>query len=429
MNETISKIHKIFLQNHDICTDSRAIKENDIFFALKGGNFNGNLFVNQALEKGAAFAVCDELQDVLEANMNKVFVVEDVLESLQQLASYHAKQSKAKILAIGGSNGKTTTKELIHEVLKTQHKVIATQGNFNNQIGVPLTLLKIEAETEIAIVEMGTNHPGEMQFLVELADPDLGLVTNIGKEHLEGFGDIEAVAKEESFLYHYLALHKRLVFVNADDVWLGNMAKRIEHKVTYGLNNPADYYAINSSNYPYASILWNDISINSKLAGEYNTINILAALAVGQHFSVTLENIKRAIEAYEPDNKRSQWITKGDYELMLDCYNANPDSMKVALLSFSKMNKGAVILGDMLELGEAENQEHQEILAFAQSLDLDAVYTVGPRFSKLAKDFNTLAFEHVEDLKTYFLKQGIAQKLFLIKGSRGIQLEKVLEVF
>lgn len=429
MNETISKIHKIFLQNHDICTDSREIKQNDIFFALKGGNFNGNLFVNQAFAKGASYAVCDETQDVLEQNKKKVFVVEDVLESLQQLASHHAKQSKAQILAIGGSNGKTTTKELIHEVLKTEYKVIATQGNYNNHIGVPLTMLKIKDETEVAIVEMGTNHPGEMQFLVQLADPDFGLVTNIGKEHLEGFGDIEAVAKEESFLYHYLAEHKRLVFVNADDVWLGNMAKRIENKITYGLNNPADCKANNTSTYPYASILWNNTNINSKLAGEFNTINILAALAVGQHFGVTLENTKKAIESYEPDNKRSQWITKGEYELMLDCYNANPDSMKVALLSFSKMKKGAVILGDMLELGEAENQEHKEILEYADTLSFDAIYTVGPRFLNLSKNFNTFAFEHIEDLKTYFLEKGIEQKLFLIKGSRGIQLEKVLEVF
>ena len=421
----IHDLHAIFLANPSISTDTRKIKENDIFFALKGENFNGNTYTQKALDSGASYVVIDEEKYV--AN-NKTILVDNVLKTLQDLANYHRKKCKAQVISLTGSNGKTTTKELINAVLNTSYRTIATKGNLNNHIGVPLTLLTIKPDTEIAIVEMGANHLNEIEFLCKIAEPDFGYVTNFGKAHLEGFGGVEGVIKGKSELYDYLISSNKSVFLNADDPIQLEKLKGFTKK--YGFSTTqAKYFNIELINaQPFVNLKVEDVEINSNLIGTYNFTNCCAAIIIGKYFNIELPKIKYAIEKYIPDNNRSQIInTKGHY-IILDAYNANPSSMKVALENFHTLEKPnkILILGDMFELGNSSREEHQIIANLASSLNFEEVILVGENFQ--LTDSNAINLTNFNALKTYLDKYDLPEKsTILIKGSRGMALERVLE--
>ena len=422
----IEKLHQIFLQFPIVCTDTRKIEDNCLFFALKGDNFNGNTYVIEALKKGATYAIVDEKK---YATSNKTILVDDVLQTLQKLASFHRNHCKAKVIGLTGSNGKTTTKELINSVLSKKYKTIATIGNLNNHIGVPLTLLSIEKDTEYAIVEMGANHLREIEFLCSIAQPDFGYITNFGKAHLEGFGSVEGVIKGKSELYDYLIDHKKSIFLNADDpIQLEKLGHYIKK---YGFtkdNN--DYYKIDFLNAnPYVSINFEETQINSNLIGSYNFTNCCAAILMGKYFNVDLKDIKSAIESYIPQNNRSQIIQKNERQIVLDAYNANPTSMKVALENFSNLTGGPKIafLGDMFELGKTASSEHQYIADLALELDLEKVFLVGENFNNTKTSFKK--FKDYEAIAAYLSKEKLATNCnILIKGSRGMALERLLDL-
>jgi len=422
----IEKLHQIFLQFPIVCTDTRKIEDNCLFFALKGDNFNGNTYVIEALKKGATYAIVDEKK---YATSNKTILVDDVLQTLQKLASFHRNHCKAKVIGLTGSNGKTTTKELINSVLSRKYKTIATIGNLNNHIGVPLTLLSIEKDTEYAIVEMGANHLREIEFLCSIAQPDFGYITNFGKAHLEGFGSVEGVIKGKSELYDYLIDHKKSIFLNADDpIQLEKLGHYIKK---YGFtkdNN--DYYKIDFLNAnPYVSINFEETQINSNLIGSYNFTNCCAAILMGKYFNVDLKDIKSAIESYIPQNNRSQIIQKNERQIVLDAYNANPTSMKVALENFSNLTGGPKIafLGDMFELGKTASSEHQYIADLALELDLEKVFLVGENFNNTKTSFKK--FKDYEAIAAYLSKEKLATNCnILIKGSRGMALERLLDL-
>ena len=421
----IHDLHAIFLANPSISTDTRKIKENDIFFALKGENFNGNTYTQKALDSGASYVVIDEEKYV---SNNKTILVDNVLKTLQDLANYHRKKCKAQVISLTGSNGKTTTKELINAVLSTSYRTIATKGNLNNHIGVPLTLLTIKPDTEIAIVEMGANHLNEIEFLCEIAEPDFGYITNFGKAHLEGCGGVEGVIKGKSELYDYLISSNKSVFLNADDPIQLEKLKGFTKK--YGFSTTqAKYFNIELINaQPFVNLKVEDVEINSNLIGTYNFTNCCAAIIIGKYFNIELPKIKYAIEKYIPDNNRSQIInTKGHY-IILDAYNANPSSMKVALENFHKLEKPnkILILGDMFELGNSSREEHQIIANLASSLNFEEVILVGENFQ--LTDSNAINLTNFNALKTYLDKYDLPEKsTILIKGSRGMALERVLE--
>ncbi len=421
----IHDLHAIFLANPSISTDTRKIKENDIFFALKGENFNGNTYTQKALDSGASYVVIDEEKYV--AN-NKTILVDNVLKTLQDLANYHRKKCKAQVISLTGSNGKTTTKELINAVLSTSYRTIATKGNLNNHIGVPLTLLTIKPDTEIAIVEMGANHLNEIEFLCEIAEPDFGYITNFGKAHLEGFGGVEGVIKGKSELYDYLISSNKSVFLNADDPIQLEKLKGFTKK--YGFSTTqAKYYNIELINaQPFVNLKVEDIEINSNLIGTYNFTNCCAAIIIGKYFNIELPKIKHAIEKYIPDNNRSQIInTKGHY-IILDAYNANPSSMKVALENFHTLEKSnkILILGDMFELGNSSREEHQSIVDLTKRLNFEKVIFVGENFYRTTT--NSLKMKSFADLNAYLKTNSISPKsTLLIKGSRGMALERVLD--
>ncbi|SDR83049.1 UDP-N-acetylmuramoyl-tripeptide--D-alanyl-D-alanine ligase [Maribacter dokdonensis] len=421
----IHDLHAIFLANPSISTDTRKIKENDIFFALKGENFNGNTYTQKALDNGASYVVIDEEKYV--AN-NKTILVDNVLKTLQDLANYHRKKCKAQVISLTGSNGKTTTKELINAVLSTSYRTIATKGNLNNHIGVPLTLLTIKPDTEIAIVEMGANHLNEIEFLCEIAEPDFGYITNFGKAHLEGFGGVEGVIKGKSELYDYLISSNKSVFLNADDPIQLEKLKSFTKK--YGFSTTqAKYYNIELINaQPFVNLKVEDIEINSNLIGTYNFTNCCAAIIIGKYFNIELPKIKHAIEKYIPDNNRSQIInTKGHY-IILDAYNANPSSMKVALENFQTLDKPnkILILGDMFELGNSSHEEHQSIVDLTKRLNFEKVIFVGENFYRTTT--NSLKMQSFADLNAYLKTNSISPKsTLLIKGSRGMALERVLD--
>jgi UDP-N-acetylmuramoyl-tripeptide--D-alanyl-D-alanine ligase len=422
----ISQLHQLFLEQPIISTDTRKVAENSIFFALKGANFNGNKFASDALKKRATYAVIDEAE---YATSSRHILVDDVLETLQKLATYHRNQCKAKVIGLTGSNGKTTTKELINAVLSKKYRTIATKGNLNNHIGVPLTLLSIKEDTEIAIVEMGANHQKEIEFLCEIAQPDFGYITNFGKAHLEGFGGEEGVIKGKSELYTYLLGHKKSVFVNADDdIQLEKLGNYI-NKYGFSTNNH-EYYKIEflRAN-PFVKLKFENTTINSQLIGSYNFTNCAAAVLMGKYFNVGLNQIKSAIEDYRPENNRSQLIDKNGHEIILDAYNANPSSMKAALENFNGLeahNKVA-FLGDMFELGVRAQEEHQAIADLASKLNINSVFFVGENFSQVAA--NNEKFSDFESLKTHLEKNPLKKKsTLLIKGSRGMALERILDV-
>jgi UDP-N-acetylmuramoyl-tripeptide--D-alanyl-D-alanine ligase len=410
-----------------ISTDTRKIESGSIFFALKGDNFNGNLFALEALNKGAAYVIVDE---VINAHEN-IIQTEDVLSCLQKLANHYRKKLSAKIIAITGSNGKTTSKELIHAVLKEKYKVFATKGNLNNHIGVPLSLLAIKSNDEFAIIEMGANHQKEIEQLCAIAEPDFGIINNIGKAHLEGFGGEEGVKKGKGEMYDFISNHNRKLFVNADDTLLMEMSKNIE-RIVYGHAK---------SNYTYGKIvdekdlltieLEENISIKTNLVGNYNFSNVMLAACIGKYFNVSLETIKKGIENYEPTNSRSQLIKKEKNTIILDAYNANPSSMRSALANFhqSDFKNKIVILGDMFELGIYAEQEHQFVIDQAISKHFESVILCGKAFYELKSNIDNIYFyENTEACKADLEKFNFKNKTILIKGSRSMALEQLLEV-
>lgn len=421
----IEKLHELFLQFPTICTDTRKITNDCIFFALKGDNFNGNSYAEKALENGAAFAVVDEEEYTIN---NKTILVSDVLKTLQKLANYHRKHSKARVIGLTGSNGKTTTKELINSVLSTTYKTIATVGNLNNHIGVPLTLLTIKNDTEIAIVEMGANHQKEIEFLSDIAEPDFGYITNFGKAHLEGFGSEEGVIKGKSELYDFLIKNDKAVFFNADDPI--QLSKLNSHIKKYGFSQgDSKFYQIKllGAN-PFVEIEFENTVVTSKLIGAYNFINCCAAIIMGKYFNVNLQDIKNGIESYTPSNNRSQIIEKNGHQIILDAYNANPSSMEVALENFKNLNANCkiVFLGDMFELGKTAESEHQNIANLAFSMNFKNTFLVGENFSKISSDKKI--YSSFDELSAYLKNNTIPKSTILIKGSRGMALERILDL-
>lgn len=431
----IQRLYQLYQQRPHVVTDSRRVEPGCIFFALKGEHFNGNNFAQQALEKEAACVVIDE--PVLPAG-EQVLLVENALTVLQQLATYHRRQFEIPVLAITGSNGKTTTKELVSAVLSGHYKTHFTQGNLNNHIGVPLTLLAMPPETEIAVVEMGANHPGEIDFLCQIAEPTHGLITNVGKAHLEGFGSFEGVKKTKSELYHYLAAKNGLIFVNADEPCLSALASGNSRVAFY---RRADEFTTSPKvvevrlleEAPFIEIEFlgknnKKLSAQSHLIGLYNFNNLMTAVAVGRFFNVPPLKIKSAIEGYTPSNNRSQLIALGSNTYIMDAYNANPTSMKNALVTFAGMKaaRKIAILGAMLELGAYSGEEHEEVARLALSIGLTQIVLVGSEFRKAAEKHNLLFFENTEHLREWYLSRTFTDTLFLIKGSRSIGLEKML---
>lgn len=427
----IEELYQIFQQHSTITTDSRHIEEGSIFFALKGERFNGNKYAADAISKGAAYSVIDEA--AYQAN-DKCILVDDVLTTLQQLANYHRNQLGIPVIGITGSNGKTTTKELVSVVLAEKFKTSFTAGNFNNHIGVPLTLLRIPSDTEIAVVEMGANHQGEIGMLCEIAAPNFGIINNIGKAHLEGFGGIEGVKKGKSEMYSYLTKSKGQAFVNVDLPFLKELAKeRKTSTIDYGESVKRQYHTNLKTTEPFIEfdLTSNDetISIQSHLFGKYNYYNILTAVAIGKHFEIADKEIKSAIESYKPDNNRSQILQKGSNTYILDAYNANPTSTQHAIQHFAttQATKKIAILGDMLELGAESDAEHQEIAVLAQNLFFWKLILIGKEFSAASKLISCKHFDSVEMLKPWFDEQKYENAHILLKGSRGMKLEQLLK--
>lgn len=369
-----------------------------------------------------------------ELNDNRLIKVENTLKTLQELALFHKQKSGVKVIGIAGSNGKTTTKELMLTVLSQKYKVHATPGNFNNHIGVPLTLLGIKPGIEIAIVELGTNHPGEIEVLCKIADPDYGMITNIGKEHLEGFGSLEAVAKEESFLFLYLMQNNRLAFVNACEEQVLNMSKRLSQKITFGLKGAADIgfeFEVEKI-VPEITMIWEShsgiVELNSTLTGWHNAMNIASAVAVGLHFNVGIDKISNAIESYVSKNKRSEWVQTAHNKVLLDAYNANPSSMMMALQTLDAFEgEKLAIIGDMFELGQFAPEEHQAIVDFVENTSINGVLLLGKHFEQCKTGSKCIIFSSHEELNTFLKKLAIKHATILVKGSRGMEMEKVME--
>jgi len=428
MDAASRKIYSVFNEHRSVCTDSRNLKKGDFFFALKGTQFDGNKYALQALDMGAACAVVD---DKRLPTHDQLIVVPNVLEALQQLAAHHRLRMKAKVIGITGSNGKTTTKELLSAILSTTYRTIWTQGNLNNHIGVPLTLLTIDENTEFAVVEMGASHQGEIRFLCNLAMPDFGLITNIGKAHLEGFGGFTGVINTKSELYAFLDDTEGIAFVNIDNPLLNTLSTHIS-RITYGSHLQAELYAEIISVDPYVNLRWeyrnNQAVVRTKLIGEYNAENIMAALAIGSYFGVEKCKLNEAVEAYNPSNYRSQLINTPSNRLIMDAYNANPVSMDAAIRNFSKfMQRNAwVIIGDMLELGSERDFEHAEILKLLTDLDFEQVILVGDCFGEVYGGDDWLHFRNVDALNQHLKKHPIKGCDVLLKASRGIKLEKAL---
>lgn len=429
----ITELYQCFLQCEGvISTDTRNITPNCLFFALKGENFDANEFAKQALEKGARFVVMDNAK--LASDPNKMIVVPNVLGALQQLAKYHRQQLGLPVIALTGSNGKTTTKELLTTVLSTKYKVASTKGNLNNHIGVPLTLLSITESHDLAIVEMGANHKQEIAFLCEIADPDYGYITNFGKAHLEGFGSIEGVIKAKSELYDYLEDGKKTAFVNLDDPIQD--AKSITFsRFTFSLEQTADIRFDNYYSNPNAGVTYQGQNIDSNLTGLYNATNIAACFAIGKYFGVQTNLIKTAIEQYVPNNNRNQWVQVKDMQILLDAYNANPSSMKAAIDNFIALDSKepkTLILGDMFELGQHSSQEHLQIIENLENLPhIHAIFIGEQFFAFQNKQVNNLEFYKDFDqfkLELPKISQLLHNHLILIKGSRALALERVIEL-
>lgn len=423
----IEKLYRYFLESTGISTDTRTVKKGQVFFALNGPNFNANKFAEKALKAGAIIAVVDDASYVKN---DKYLLVNDGLETLQQLANFHRKQFNIPFIGITGSNGKTTTKELMHDVLAQKYELVATIGNLNNHIGVPLTLLSVNNKTEIAIIEMGANHVGEIEALCKIAEPSHGLITNIGKAHLEGFGGIEGVIRGKSELYNFLIQNEGVVFVNSENEILSNMAKRrIKEPVFYGKDG--DFFtATLLTSAPLITYKTDkNSSVTTQLSGAYNFENICAALCVSRFFEVEESKANEAVANYISDNNRSQLIEKGAVKVILDAYNANPSSMQAALENFSKLDgTKAVILGDMFELGDTSETAHVELGKLTSELQIDHVIFCG-ELSKSGKKGNAdaLYFGTKIELANFLVLNPIVQDNLLIKGSRGMGLETLVK--
>lgn len=426
MQNSIEFLYQKYLECRHVSTDSRADQEQSMFFALNGPNFKGAKFATMALEKGARFAVVDDASMAAD----NVFVVEDTLQALQELARYHRRQLSIPVIGITGSNGKTTSKELVHAVLSQKYNTLYTQGNLNNHIGVPLTLLRITPEHEMAIIEMGANHIGEIAALCSIALPTHGLITNIGKAHLEGFGSLEGVARGKSELYVHLDTYAGTVFVNTANEHLMRMSRRISNKVTYPA--PGDYYhseLLEAS--PY--VVYKDEEgsvVHTQLVGSYNYENMAAAACIGKFFGVSLAKANEAIADYSPVNNRSQVLQKGSNTIILDAYNANPTSMAAAVRNFGSMNAAnkVVILGDMFEMGAESEAEHRALGQTIAEHVFGTVILCGKDMTYAAEvNDNFLYFETKPELETWLRKNPIAESYILIKGSRGMGLETLVE--
>ena len=425
----IEKLHHLFLKFNGVSTDTRSIAHGALFFALKGENFNGNNFAKKALDSGASYCVIDEQQPL---SNERFILVKNVLKTLQKLANFHRKYLNIPIIAITGSNGKTTTKELINSVLGQHYKTHATQGNYNNHIGVPLTLLQMDTSVDIGIVEMGANHIGEIAKLCQISAPNYGYITNFGKAHLEGFGSAAGVVKGKCELYDYLKIKKGLVFINGDDKKQVQQIGSYKKAHFFSKKNSSNIQVSMKSETPFVSFESQGCTMESQLVGIYNFSNAAATIAIGCFFEVSLENIKKGIESYTPNNNRSQIIQKGSNTIILDAYNANPSSMEVALDNFNSMKSPfkIVILGDMFELGIHSKSEHQAIIDEVNSLNFSSAYYVGSHFFKLASDSSKgNFFKTTESFRNQLQSLVFKDALILIKGSRGMSLETLLDSF
>lgn len=424
----IENLYSAYLKSSGVSTDTRTIQKGNIWVALKGPNFNANKFAQQALEKGASLAVIDDPAYQLGEH---TFLVEDGLEALQQLANYHRKQLNIPFLGITGSNGKTTTKELVRDVLAKKYKVHATQGNYNNHIGVPLTLLQIDSSVEFAVIEMGANAQKEIKMLCEIAEPDFGLITNIGKAHLEGFVGLEGVFKGKTEMYDFLSKRGGKAFVNTNN-------QRLVHKLdqlgieAYAYPNTNDYLEAHLlEERPQLFIDYDGDTFQTKITGGYNFENICSALCIAKYFGVEKSEAIEAVAQYDPDNNRSQIIKQGTNTIIMDAYNANPSSMTEALRSFDRRaeKQKVVIIGDMLELGEESAEEHFKIGALTAELNFDSVHLCGPLMADAHRGNDKVFYwEAKESLKQYLSTHPIEDSAILIKGSRGMSLESLLDV-
>ncbi|MCF8407251.1 MAG: UDP-N-acetylmuramoyl-tripeptide--D-alanyl-D-alanine ligase [Chitinophagaceae bacterium] len=426
---SIADLYEIYKSYPHVQTDTRQLKKGDLYFALKGPNFNGNEFALQALEQGAAYAIVDEPVNVSEHLQKRILLVEDVLTCLQALAKFHRAQFNIPFIAITGSNGKTTTKELVAAVLSSHYKIYTTKGNLNNHIGVPLTLLSIQQDAQFAIIEMGANHIKEIASYCSYTLPTHGMITNCGKAHLEGFGSEEGVRKGKGELFDYLRAHQGTVFLMQDFDYLVKMAQDIPHIIGYG----KEHGQIKADAIDHNGMLTVQIkkgieidSIQTHLVGNYNLPNVLAAVAIGHHFKVPNDKIKLAIENYIPTNSRSQLLTWNKNEVILDAYNANPSSMKLAVENFAKMNKEnkIVCLGGMRELGADTLMEHQMLIDQLKQTNWKQVLLVGSEFKPCIHNF--LYFDTVIEAKVWLQAQELKGNTLLIKGSRGIQMEQLI---
>lgn len=430
----IEEIYKIYQQYPSIQTDTRKLQKDDLFFALKGPNFNGNLYAEAALEKGAAYVFVDE---EITFTDKRIIQTKNALETLQELAHFHRTQfnslpggkSNIPFIAITGSNGKTTTKELLHAVLSTTYRTYTTEGNLNNHIGIPLTILKIKPDAQMAVIEMGANHLHEIAGYCKYAMPTHGLIANIGKAHLEGFGSVENVKKGKGELFDYLRNNDGTAFVNSDDPAVVSLSQGLDNKIFYGFSGQ-DYRGkiIKSDPFPEIQVEGeHPIDIQTNLAGDYNFPNVLAAVAIGKYFNIEDDKIKIAIENYRPSNSRSQLIKLGSNTVILDAYNANPGSMKAAIENFAntKGNSKVLLLGSMMELGTESKKEHADLISLVNQFKWERVVLVGKNFNEL--EHNYIRYENASQVKEWLHEHHFENTMMLIKGSRSMQMEKVLE--
>lgn len=424
--KTIEKIYQYYSQKYLVSTDSRMIEEGCVFVALKGERFDGNDFAYKVAEENIASCVIADRKDL--PHHERLFIVDDSLTTLQELARLHREKCNIPIIGITGTNGKTTTKELTAAVLSKKYNIIYTQGNFNNHLGLPLTVLRIKPDTEMAVVEMGANHPNEIAQLCTIANPDFGIITNIGKAHLEGFGSFEGVVKTKNELYDFIRNKNGKVFINRDNELLMELSNGIDSH-TYGKDNKADIEANIVSSNPYLIINWEGNEIKTNLVGDYNFENVMAAISVGCYFNIEKSLIIEALENYTPTNNRSQYIKSEKNEIVMDAYNANPVSMHHAIKNFRNISSEntLLILGDMRELGKDSEKEHQTIINLIKELKFENVMLVGEEFKKAAgTDFAT--FTNVEELLAFINDNDISGKKILIKGSNSINLKSIVNV-
>ena len=424
------ELHRIFLDTHKITTDTRNIIPGSMFFALKGENFDGNKFAEKALNEGCSYAVIDDVR--IENDDERYILVDNVLDALQQLARYHRRKFNIPILAITGSNGKTTTKELISAILERKYKLVSTHGNFNNHIGVPLTLLRLRKETEIGIIEMGANHQGEISQLCQLAEPTHGIITNIGHAHIEGFGSFENVVKAKAELYTWLRENNGVIFQNANNEILKGISQPGDELENYYVASDSSSDFIVSGADPFLEVLWkhdnSEIFLKTQLFGTYNLENLIAAITLGLYFKVGDKEIKLGTESFSPGDNRSQVFKTYENTLILDAYNANPTSMKVAIADFLKISasRKIIILGDMFELGKDSLEQHKKIVTLLESSNRFKAFLVGEMFYEASAGTHLTSFLKNEEAIQYFMSHPIHSSTILLKGSRMMSLEKLI---